>query len=75
MSIMGCMDELKPIRAWLVTKKGQWALIAKETGVGQKTLQRIVANEDYGVTLHTFGKLRDRMFADLRPEVAEAKEV
>lgn len=65
------MDELIPLREWLLARKGQWTHIAKRLQLSTKTIQRVANEPERSVNLRTYMLLRDEMLADARMEHRE----
>jgi hypothetical protein len=55
------MDEITPIRDWLLSQKGHWTQIIENTGLSRKTLQRVVKVDGYNYTLETYRALDREM--------------
>ena len=58
---MVCMDDITPIRDWLLSRKGHWTQIIEKTGLSRKTLQRVVKIEGHNYTLETYLILKREM--------------
>lgn len=54
------MKELDVLRAWLLSQRGEWTRIARETGMSPKTISRIANLPEYKVTLQTFTTLESQ---------------
>lgn len=48
------MKELDELRAWLLSRRGEWTRIAREVDLSTKTLSRIANDTSYKVTLQTY---------------------
>lgn len=68
------MDELIPLRTWLMARKGQWSQIAKRTHLSTKTIQRVANQPNRSVNLRTYQLLRDEMLGE-PPHVAQTEGV
>ncbi|HDR8953381.1 hypothetical protein [Burkholderia multivorans] len=55
------MNELIPIRQWLLSSRGRWSKIAAQAGISTKTVQRIAHGEVDSINLKTYVALRDLM--------------
>lgn len=52
------MKDLDVIKRWLVTKKGSWKAISKDSGVSTRTLTNIVNSDEPRITMSTLRKLQ-----------------
>lgn len=54
------MDEITTLRAWLLSRRGQWTQIASRTGLSTKTIHRI-AKAEANLRLDTYTALKAEM--------------
>ncbi|UWX68847.1 hypothetical protein [Burkholderia gladioli] len=55
------MNELTPIRQWLLSSRGRWSRIARQADLSTKTVQRIAHGHVASVNLTTYSKLKALM--------------
>jgi len=63
------MEELIPLRAWLLSRKGHWTQIAERLDLSTKTIQRVANEPARSVNLRTYTLLKNEMLRERAAQV------
>ncbi|KPD17243.1 hypothetical protein ADM96_20225 [Burkholderia sp. ST111] len=69
------MDELIPLRTWLLSRKGHWTQLAEKLDLSTKTIQRVANEPTRSVNFRTYTLLKNEMLSERSEQAAQEEGV